>query len=35
MSASTLPATPTLPDSRGQGYGAALVLGALLAVNLT
>jgi drug/metabolite transporter (DMT)-like permease len=27
MSASTLPATPTLPDSRGQGYGAALVLG--------
>lgn len=27
MSASTLPATPTLPDRRGQGYGAALVLG--------
>ena len=27
MSPSTLPATPTLPDSRGQGYGAALVLG--------
>jgi drug/metabolite transporter (DMT)-like permease len=27
MSASTLPVTPTLPDSRGQGYGAALVLG--------
>jgi len=27
MSASTLPATPTLPDSRGQGYGAVLVLG--------
>jgi|UPI0003F504E3 drug/metabolite transporter (DMT)-like permease len=27
MSASTLPVTPTLPDRRGQGYGAALVLG--------
>ena len=27
MSASTLPVTPTLPDSRGQGYGAVLVLG--------
>ena len=27
MSASTLPVTPTLPDSRGQGFGAALVLG--------
>lgn len=27
MSASTLPATPTLPERRGQGYGAALVLG--------
>lgn len=27
MSASTLPVTPTLPDRRGQGYGATLVLG--------
>lgn len=27
MSASTLPLTPTLPESRGQGHGAALVLG--------
>ncbi|UDF31048.1 UNVERIFIED_ORG: DMT family transporter [Roseateles sp. XES5] len=27
MSASTLPVTPTLPDSRGQGFGATLVLG--------
>lgn len=27
MSASSLPVTPTLPERRGQGYGAALVLG--------
>ena len=27
MSAPSLPVTPTLPDSRGQGFGAALVLG--------
>lgn len=31
MSASTLPANPTLPDSRGQSLGAALVLGAAVA----
>lgn len=31
MSASTAPATPTLPESRGQGFGAALVLGAAVA----
>lgn len=30
MSASSLPVTPTLPDSRGQGYGAALVLGSAI-----
>ena len=30
-SAPTLPVTPTLPESRGQGIGAALVLGAALA----
>ncbi|WLR92862.1 DMT family transporter [Shinella zoogloeoides] len=30
MSASTLPLTPTLPESRGQGYGAALVLGSAI-----
>lgn len=30
MSASTLPVTPTLPDSRGQGYGATLVLGSAI-----
>ncbi len=30
-SASTLPVTPTLPESRGQGVGAALVLGAAVA----
>ena len=27
MSAPSLPVTPTLPDSRGQGFGAALVVG--------
>ncbi|WP_421592244.1 DMT family transporter [Shinella sp. M27] len=30
-SAPTLPVTPTLPESRGQGFGAALVLGAAVA----
>lgn len=30
MSASTLPVTPILPESRGQGFGASLVLGSAI-----